>query len=298
MAKKAAEKSSRKAAVGNAAREAGSDAEIGVTSRCSLATDEEYFRIIRDCLRISLNYKPAFGRAESGGVSLERFREIYGDDEFYCWFGLDTPLVYAAHRAAGGITSVYRQIGLGCQRLFQRILEDTLGLSSEEATWSYELKVRGKTRKLALDARIRLGSINSADAQRRCMEWLDDARRAVGLPAAKRRALDGCVFEIRQGYKSNDAKRQNADVANAANAYAHHYLPVMALLSTQIPGTLADRYARARWLLLRGTRAGTTTDSTYAFCRDVLGYDLAAFFERSAPLIRTEMEQVLEGLLR
>lgn len=72
----------------------------------------------------------------------------------------------------------------------------------------------------------------------------------------------------------------------------------MAMLSTQIPSSLADRYARARWLLLRGARSGAATDSTYVFCREVLGYDLAAFFERSAPAIRAEMEQVLEGLLR
>ncbi len=231
-------------------------------------------------------------------MSLERFREIYGEDEFYCWFGLDSPLVYAAHRAAGGITSVYRQIGLGCQRLFQRILEDSLGISSDEATWSYELKVRGNARKLSLDGRIPIGAINNPAAGSRCQAWLEDALGVVGLPPGKGRGLEGCVFEIRQGYKSNDAKRQNADVANASSAYAHRYLPVMALLSTQIPSSLADRYARARWLLLRGARSGTATDSTYVFCREVLGYDLAAFFERSAPAIRSEMEQVLEGLLK
>lgn len=106
------------------------------------------------------------------------------------------------------------------------------------------------------------------------------------------------MFEVRQGYKSNDAKRQNADIANASNAYAHRYLPVMALLSTQIPSSLADRYARARWLLMRGARDGAATDSTYVFCRAVLGYDLAAFFGRNAPRIRSEMEQAIEGLLR
>lgn len=156
--------------------------------------DEQYLRIVLDCLNISLRYKPAFGRTEQGGVSLERFREIYGEDEFYCWFGLDSPLVYAAHRAAGGITSVYRQIGLGCQRLFQQILEDTLGISSDEATWSYELKVRGKRRTLSLDGRIPLGAIENAAARSRCRAWLDDALRVVGLPPAKGHGIEGCVF--------------------------------------------------------------------------------------------------------
>jgi hypothetical protein len=110
--------------------------------------------------------------------------------------------------------------------------------------------------------------------------------------------LQGCVFEVRQGYKSNDAKRQNADVSNAGNAFAHRYLPVMVLLSVQIPDNLAERYQRAHWLILRGTVSGKPTDSTYVFCRDVLGYDLAGFFRRNSAAIKAETLAVFEGLLR
>jgi hypothetical protein len=45
------------------------------------------------------------------------------------------------------------------------------------------------------------------------------------------KALHGTVFEVRQGYKSKDSKRQNADVSNASNAYAKGYLPVNMILS-------------------------------------------------------------------
>lgn len=38
-------------------------------------------------------------------------------------------------------------------------------------------------------------------------------------------------------------------------------------------------------------------DSTYVFCREVLGYDLAGFFERYSPQLRAEMERVLQALL-
>ncbi len=103
---------------------------------------------------------------------------------------------------------------------------------------------------------------------------------------------------MRQGYKSNDAKRQNADVSNAANAFAHRYLPVMLLLSVQIPDNLAERYQRAHWLILRGTVGGKATDSTYVFCRDVLGYDLAGFFRRNSAAIKAETLAVFEGLLK
>jgi len=120
---------------------------------------------------------------------------------------------------------------------------------------------------------------------------------AVGLGRRQTRSLHGCVFEIRQGYKSNDAKRQNADVSNAANAFAHRYLPVMLLLSVQIPDSLASRYARAHWLILRGKVAGTSTESTYAFASQVLGYDLADFFRRNSAAIKEETIAVFEGLL-
>lgn len=39
-------------------------------------------------------------------------------------------------------------------------------------------------------------------------------------------------------------------------------------------------------------------DSTYVFLRDVVGYDLAAFFTRYSEVLRKEVSMVLEKLLR
>jgi hypothetical protein len=39
------------------------------------------------------------------------------------------------------------------------------------------------------------------------------------------------------------------------------------------------------------------TESTYAFCREVLGYDLAGFFARISARFRIEVEAVLKALL-
>ncbi len=269
------------------------------TALSSTNPDERYLAIIRNALRVCLNYKPAFGHGKGDGVSLERFQQIYREDEFYAWFGLDSPLVYAAHKAAGGMTSVYRQIGLSCQLVFQNVLQDTLGLSAADATWSYKIKAKGvKHRTLALDGRIPLEKIMTKPNRKRAEAWLVEATEHVGLKGKNAAGLEGCVFEVRQGYKSNDAKRQNADVSNAGNAFAHRYLPVMVLLSVQIPDNLAERYQRAHWLILRGTVSGKTTDSTYVFCRDVLGYDLAGFFRRNSAAIKAETLAVFEGLLR
>lgn len=69
------------------------------------------------------------------------------------------------------------------------------------------------------------------------------------------------------------------------------------LLSTQIDGDVADRYATARWLMLIGSTSGSPTDSAYVFCREVVGYDLAAFFERNSGRIKAELETILSTLL-
>lgn len=261
--------------------------------------DDAYLNLVRGALRVCLNYKPSCGQGRATGVTLDEFQRIYREDEFYSWFGLDSPLVYAAHKAAGGMTSIYRQIGIGCQLLFHRILQDTLGLSPTDAAWSYKVPTtRGKSRPLSLDGRIFLEDIPKQARRKTVESWLKDASAQLGLKGKHGANLPGAVFEVRQGYKSNDAKRQNADVSNASSAYAYRYLPVMVLLSVQIPDNLAERYTRARWLILRGTISGSSTDSTYVFCRDVLGYDLAGFFRRNSTAIKAETLAVFEGLLR
>ena len=86
-------------------------------------------------------------------------------------------------------------------------------------------------------------------------------------------------------------------MANASNAYVCDYLPVVLLLSSQIDEDVAECYERARWLLLRGTTHGTTLDSAYVFVKDVVGYDLAGFFQRSSTTLRQQVETVLRKLL-
>ena len=108
----------------------------------------------------------------------------------------------------------------------------------------------------------------------------------------------GAVFEVRQGYKSKDSKRQNADLANAAAAYTQQYLPVLVVMSLQFDTDLRIRYEGAKWGVLSGS---IDTDdpytSTYAFCRDVIGYDLAGFFERNSNVLRNEVEEIVYTLL-
>ncbi len=88
--------------------------------------DAAYLEVIIKPIRVCAAYKPKFGRGGKTGLDLADFQALYGADPFYSWFGLDNPLMYTAHKVAGGMTSVYRQIGIGCERLFRRILRDQL----------------------------------------------------------------------------------------------------------------------------------------------------------------------------
>jgi hypothetical protein len=175
-----------------------------------------------------------------------------------------------------------------------------LRLTEEQANWTYEIPTEGgKTRKLSLDGRIELADIADRVKRDRVRDWMRDSLLRLHVdPREDNAPTKGVVFEVRQAYKSKDSKRQNADIANAAHAYVGGYMPVVVLLSLQIDGDVAARYTEARWLLLRGTKEGAATESTYAFCREILGYDLAAFFERNSRRFKTALEGVLKALLK
>ncbi len=263
-----------------------------------MMSDEIYLEIILRRVRVCKMYKPRFGQGQSVGLSLAEFQELYGADSFYSWFGLDNSLMYAAHKAAGGITSVYRQIGIGCEELFRQILRDQFGLSPTQAAWSYDVpNPDGTTRKLSLDARIHLDDIADPSKRERLSLWVEDAAKLLNVAPEVTSALKGVVIEVRQGYKSKDSKRQNADIANAATAYSQAYLPVALVLSTQIDSDIVYRYQMQRWLILRGFTTGANTYSTYSFAREVIGYDLEGFFSRNAATLKAEVKDVLETLL-
>lgn len=259
--------------------------------------EEEYLQILIRRVEICAAYLPQFGQGKP--VSFSDFQQMYGTDPFYTWFGLDHPMIYAAHKAAGGITSLYRQIGMGCENLLRRIICDQLGLTASQVRWSYSIpKDTGKSQTLSLDARIDTADIVSQPARTTFQTWLLSAGGHLNVDPRVAQVLRGCVFEVRQGYKSKDAKRQNADIANAGMAYAQGYLPIAAIFSTQFDGDVARRYRAAGWLLLTGRLGTDSTSSLYAFSQDVLGFDLASFFHNHAPTLRATVNRVMQSLLR
>lgn len=261
--------------------------------------DREYLAYLVNAIRVCADYRPKLGHGANKGYSLAEFQKMYRGDPFYNWVGLDNPLMYAAHKAAGGMTSIYRQIGTGCENLFRRILQDSLALTEDDVKWSYTVKRgRGKTRTLSLDARIPTEEVHDPARRNAIKKWIANCAEELEVSERIASTLQGVVFEVRQGYKSKDSKRQNADLANAATAYTKAYLPCVAILSLQIDDDIALRYRNEKWALLTGNTADNSPQtSLYCFMRTVIGYDLAAFFQRHSTALKVEVNAVLTKLL-
>lgn len=262
-----------------------------------IAHDEAYRELLLEPLRKCANYLPKMGGGDE--VDLPAFTTLYGADPLYHWMGLDTDAMFAAHKAAGGITSVYRQLGIGCERLFRAILRDNLGLSDEQVRWAYEAIVAAagggtKVKVLTLDGRVEFSDVRQAAARDRVEHWVNQQRARLRIGAG----LKGAVFEVRQGYKSADSKRQNGDIENATQALGDGYLPVLVVMSTQMNHVVYERYIVNNWAVLRGySQDMDPLTSTFGFARDVVGYDLVGFFERNTTALREEVTTILEGLL-
>ena len=257
--------------------------------------DRLYLELFLEPIRKCKNYKPKLGTNEKEGVNLDGFKQLYGSDPFYSWIGLDSDLMYAAHKAAGGMTSVYRQVGIGCERLFRKIIIDTTKYDNPSfADWSYITKTKsGKNKKLSLDARLEFSAIQNAELKARLDKWLESYCRGLDVEIPS----NGVVFEVRQGYKSKDSKRQNGDIDNATVAWSKGYLPVFSVFSSQIDGDIVTRYRNNRCGILVGISNNNADESLFAFCNLVLGYDLADFFKRNSDILKQEIITILETLL-
>ncbi|MDR2407921.1 MAG: hypothetical protein LBE13_07405 [Bacteroidales bacterium] len=232
-----------------------------------------------DPLKICKKYKPKFGLGnKETGFELNQFIRLYSADPFYSWCGLNSDLMYSAHKAAGGMTSIYRQIGKGCESLFKEILIDSLEYKDKLfVEWSYKSSTKaGKEKKLSLDGRILFSEIKNTNVKKNVEEWTKTYCNIINATYPKY----GIVFEVRQGYKSKDSKRQNGDIDNIAVAWSQGYLPMFAIFSEQIDHDLVLRYKNSRGGVLAGNVNGYVFDSLFIFCRDVLNYDLECFFKK------------------
>lgn len=261
-------------------------------------SDDELVEVFLTPVRLSADYRPAFGQgAGSQGLDYEGFSALYGTDPLYAWLGLDDPAMYAAHKAAGGITSVYRQIGIGSERLLRAILGGVLGLSKEQLDWSYSyLKDDGKEAVHYLDARVQVDHLDG-EGRERVKRWLADTVRSIPTPSSGAASPVGVVMEIRQGYKSADSKRQNADLRYGMRAYQADLLPAVVVMSSQVSEPVIRRYRADGILVLTGRLDGSPAESTFAFFREVVGYDLAGFMERNTDKLKSEITAVVRALL-
>jgi hypothetical protein len=194
------------------------------------------------------------------------------------------------------MTSIYRQIGIGCERLFREILIDTTEYSERDfAQWSYDTKTSGgKVKTLSLDGRLELKEIKNIKLKKKLQKWIEHYCNELSILEMPK---NGVVFEVRQGYKSKDSKRQNADIDNATVAWANSYLPIFAIFSSQIDSDIILRYRNNRCGILIGSNSSDSNNSLFEFCKVVLGCDLAGFFQTNSEKFKAEINLVLKTLL-
>lgn len=261
-------------------------------------SDSQYKEVFLTPLRECLHYVPQLGGNTEQGINLDRFQTMYGADPLYSWIGLDSPAMYAAHKAAGGITSVYRQLGIGCERLARAVFRDALHLSHEQLLWGYDVvNDGGRVSRITLDAKIDLIEVSDIARRDLIQQWIVQTGTSIGITPSKCALLRGAVFEVRQGYKSADSKRQNADLRSALKASQQDFLPIVMVISSQINSTVQRRYTSSGLSIMVGKSEGPITKNTFTFYRDVIGYDLAAFFDRNKDAFRSEVQAIVSSLL-
>lgn len=257
--------------------------------------DARYREYLLAPIKSSANCVPKFGGKV--GLDLQGFLNLYRSDPLYHWMGFDNPMLFTAHKAASGMTSVYRQLGIGVERLFRHILMDSFSLTEQDANWYYDyIKDNGKVAQRKLDGRLDFNLIRKPENTNanRVVDWVEQAKSKLGITIN----LIGVVFEVREGYKSKDSKRQNADLDNLSRALKTGYLMTTCLMSNQMDEQVKNRYQNNGMCVLSGDVNSTDPyESTYAFLAQIVGYDLVAFFERNASILREETSNVFRKLL-
>lgn len=166
-----------------------------------------------------------------------------------------------------------------------------------QLNWSYDYqKPDGKFGTHTLDASIKLEELEN-DTSIRFKEWLSQSQKTVGTSSSGMISLAGAVFEVRQGYKSADSKRQNADLRYGVRAYQAGLLPTFAIMSSQVSEPVLRRYRADGMLVLTGVTDDDPTISTFAFFKQVIQFDLAGFFERNTERLQSETKQIIKQLL-
>lgn len=68
-------------------------------------------------------------------------------------------------------------------------------------------------------------------------------------------------------------------------------------LTQQVNDAVIDRYRKDKMAVLTGTLDGNALSSTFTFFKQVVGFDLEAFFRRNSETLRTETLTISRSLL-
>jgi len=255
--------------------------------------DERYLKIVLDAVRVCAKYKPKIGLGRiRDDLELGEFQKLYQNDSFYRWFGPDSPMLY--NKVTGGVTSIYRQVEIGCEKVIRETVQSSLQLLATDVWWDYQPATRhGANHTLRFAGRVPLDKIANIRKRTTIDQWMRDVADQLDIEERVFDALYGVVFEVRQGFMSNYFKRTHATRANASMAYTRGYLPCSVILSAQLDSNILSRYSAGKWVVLTGiTGASNPLISTYDFMDRIIGYDMAGLFDRNQHTIQLEITRV------
>ncbi len=238
--------------------------------------------------------------AEAGSSNRVRhyhdYRMRFQADPIGQWCGLDSERIYVARRLSSAIDDLYHCLRIGYARMTRSVFRDCASYRSHhDSGWRYKITTRsGSTRVVSMDACLHLDKITNSKLRARTQDWLTICCRQLNGVIEP---VKGAVFKTSTGYVAGGSREPYADLDSAGVAWAHGFMPVMAVYSSQYPDAAAAKYINSCWTVLTADNRRNPASSLFSFYTNVLEFDLGAFFTVHAPSIQREIDDFLNRIM-
>jgi len=208
------------------------------------------------------------------GVSdRSQFSALISKDPAFADLGLADERYIVARVGGNLVTSLHRKIGDMYEGLFQALLLFRFGLTPEQTKYQAKVKIGNRVQLRSTDGMIPMDRLSTVELPRLDSRW----KRSKGL-----------AFEVRSCYQIGDSKRIQADYDMALHLKAESLWPVMLVFCSTSLHSPIIRLSKS-WALFQG-------EETFAFLRDLTGFDLARFMHGNSEILRSIIEQALSKI--
>lgn len=208
-----------------------------------------------------------------GVTSREHFVALIKNDPAFAPFFLHNPK-YAIARVGGNlITSLHRKLGDMYEDLFKVLLQDKLGVPSNDLEFSVKLNVDGKLQERSTDGLIRFARLE-ANTRKHVFKLFNIQEET------------GVAFEVRSCYQIGDSKRIQADRDMALALQNSNIAPAMLIFCSTSLTSPVQRLSK-HWKLFQGKE-------TFRLVRELTGFDLQAYLLEESETIQPLMKRIFD----